>query len=161
MSLPFPARIRLLPNALPVPAPVSEPTQTSTREAMSVCEATNLGEIYMITDKRNNKRYIGQTKCVHIKNGKEVIYGAEDRFKEHLKCAFSTNEDTRNSCPKLYTAIREVPPDQLLNTFEVVRLERCLRWDLNTRERHFIKVWKTRRGGYNVTAGGQKRRNRR
>ena len=151
MSLPFPAHIRLLSSVTPAPAPI---TQTLTPTSAFA----HLGEIYMITDRRNNKRYIGQTKYVHIKNGKEVIYGAEDRFKEHLKCAFSTNEDTRNSCPKLYTAMREVPQDQLLNTFEVTMLERCLRWDLNARERHFIKVWKTRRGGYNVTAGGQKRR---
>ena len=171
-SLPFPCKIPLLPVSVPtsvpiaVPFPIPSPTTQITKGAPldgreDVSAFRNLGEIYMITDKRNGKRYIGQTKCVHVKNGKEVINHAEDRFKEHLQKAFSTNEETRLSCPRFYEAIREVHREKLREVFEVTMLERCLQWELNVKEKYYIKLWKTRKNGYNITTGGQKARRRR
>lgn len=109
----------------------------------------NQGEIYCITNQQNQMKYIGQTKCIKIRNGKPEYKGYEDRFEQHLTAALS-NGKQRNACEKFYNAIREFGKD----SFNIQLLERCPLQDLNTRERYFIRKYKTRKEGYNMDAGG-------
>ena len=107
------------------------------------------GEIYCITNRQNQMKYIGQTKCIKIRNGKTEYKGYEDRFQQHLANALSTGKQ-RNACEKFYNAIREFGKD----AFYVQLLERCSLEDLNKRERYYIRKYKTRKQGYNMDAGG-------
>lgn len=119
------------------------------------------GEIYMITNKVTGMKYIGQTKCLHKKNGKYVYCGFQERFKEHIRNAFSEREETRTSVPKLYEAMRSVGRTGIEGVFEVSMLERCQRDMMNEREKYYIRLHRCRRNGYNVTAGGQRPRGKR
>ncbi len=117
-------------------------------------DLTDKGEIYALINWKTQKLYIGQTKCLKKFGSSYVYRGFYARFEKHSKNAFSTNLEQRHSCPKLYDAIRKDGP----SLFFPVLLERCLRSELNRRERYYIKLYRTRRLGYNVTAGGQRQR---
>lgn len=110
-----------------------------------------LGEIYCIVNNQNNQRYIGQTTCIKIKNGKFVYSGYLDRFEQHKKNALSNDTSRSQECPKLYQAIREFGP----HSFFVILLERCPVQNMNDREIARIRQYRSRRRGYNVTRGGQ------
>ncbi len=110
------------------------------------------GEIYCIVNANNNCRYIGQTRCMHKIRGKFVYYGFRKRFEQHLKNCKVREHD----CPKLYRDMKKNS-----QVFYVYLLERCHRYDINKRERFYIRNFKSRRRGYNTTAGGQNKRYRR
>jgi hypothetical protein len=65
----------------------------------------NTCEIYKISNIINNKVYIGKTKKYYQNNP----FGFENRFKNHIICAFSKSK--KNDCPKLYNAIRKYGKD--------------------------------------------------
>ena len=110
-----------------------------------------LGEIYCVINSQTGERYVGQTSCAKMRNGNIVYAGYLERFEQHLQNAFSTNAQTRVGCPKLYEAIRAYGR----HSFFVILLERCPLGDMNTREIEYIRRFRCRQRGYNVTKGGQ------
>lgn len=109
------------------------------------------GEIYCIMNSHTGERYVGQTTCAKMKNGRIIYAGYMDRYDQHVANAFSTNEQTKNACPKLYEAIRQYGA----HAFFVILLERCLLGEMNQREIAYIRKFRCRKRGYNVTKGGQ------
>lgn len=104
------------------------------------------GEIYLITNKVNNKKYVGQTHS-HFKNG--TVYGYKNRFKRHISNANSTN--CNNKSRALYSAIRKYGKEN----FDIELLETTDTNVLDNREKHYIKHYNTLcPNGYNLTEGG-------
>ena len=94
-----------------------------------------MGYIYKITNKINNKIYIGQTKKT-----------IEQRFQEHLKKAkIHTNR-------YLYDAMNKYGYDN----FIVSQIEECNNNKLDEREIYWIAYYQSnnKKYGYNMTAGG-------
>ena len=94
-----------------------------------------MGYIYKITNKINNKVYIGQTKKT-----------IEERFQEHLKKAkIHTNR-------YLYDAMNKYG----YNNFFVSKIEECDNSKLDEREIYWIAFYKSnnKKYGYNMTIGG-------
>lgn len=98
-----------------------------------------MGYIYKITNKINNKIYIGQT-----------VYTITHRWKDHL-------DESGNNIAKhylLHQAINKYGVDN----FIVEELERCDNEKLNERERYWIKIFNSyylTGYGYNMTYGGE------
>lgn len=96
------------------------------------------GYIYKITNKLNNKVYIGQTRKT-----------IEERFKEHCKIAFG------NSKYKSYihNALRKYGKDNFF--IEIVDICNNLE-ELNSKEIYWINFFKSNENnlGYNLTSGG-------
>jgi len=91
-----------------------------------------MGEIYKITNKINNKNYIGQTtKTTNV------------RFAEHLK-------DMWNHVSPLYHSMHKYG----IQNFSVDCLEECEDENLNERESYYISLYDSYRKGYNQTLGG-------
>lgn len=91
--------------------------------------------IYKITNKKDNKVYIGQS--VNI----------EDRLRNHIKAGLGINSSNN----KLYTAMKK---DRIENfSFEVIEL--CEKNRLNERERYYIQVYNSVEDGYNSTIGNK------
>ena len=104
------------------------------------------GEIYLITNRINNKKYVGQALCI-TERGR--IAGAEKRFKTHLNKALKN----KNECPRLYTAIRKHGKDN----FSMKILTKCDMDIIDSQEIHFIKLHNTiNPNGYNLESGGKK-----
>ena len=96
--------------------------------------------IYKITNKINNKVYIGQSILI------------EKRLKEHQLRAFRGDSKTNKEYEKsLYRAFRKYGIDNFL--FEVI--EECEREDLNKLEGKYIKQYNSHIDGYNETDGGE------
>lgn len=94
--------------------------------------------IYKITNKINNKAYIGQSICI------------EKRWKNHI--ITSTNPHDEGYNYPLYRAFRKYGIDNF--NFEII--EECSQDQLNTRECYWIQFYNTLEGGYNQTEGGYK-----
>lgn len=98
-----------------------------------------MGTIYCITNKINNKMYIGQTARM-----------LQERWKDHLE----SSRDLNNHRP-LYLAMRKYG----IENFSLTILEECSNDQLNEREQYWIKekqTWITEHPdkGYNLTSGG-------
>lgn len=95
-----------------------------------------MGWIYKITNKINNKVYIGQT-----------INSLEKRFKQHL------SEAKQGKNCRLHSAIRKYGID----AFVIEPIEKVENEFLNERERYYISLYDTTNtnNGYNMDAGGQ------
>lgn len=91
------------------------------------------GFIYKITNRVNNKVYIGQTR-----------FTIEHRFKQHLK-----NAERFDSMP-IYKAIRKYGKEN----FEIESLEEVEFDKLNEREMYWIAYYDSFKNGYNATIGG-------
>ena len=91
--------------------------------------------IYMITNKINQKKYIGKTN-----------FSIEKRWKEHQR------DSLRNRCEKrpLYNAINKYGAEN----FIIEELEKCLPDIAEQREQHWIEQLDTYNNGYNSTIGG-------
>lgn len=88
--------------------------------------------IYKITNKINNKMYIGQT-----------IYAIEKRFQRHIRDALSNNLDTH-----LSRAIRKYGKD----AFIVEEIDTAnTQEELNEKEHYYIHYYNTLQKGYNET----------
>lgn len=97
--------------------------------------------IYKITNKINNKCYIGQT-----------IKSAEYRWKEHQAHAFGTHKNDVNKT--LYKAIRKYGLENF--TFEVLQDNIETYEKLDEAEIYWIDFYNSFVKGYNETFGGQK-----
>lgn len=105
----------------------------------------NAGEIYMLTNKVNGKRYIGQTRCVGS-DGR--TRGAAVRFQQHVSAA-KRNE---KGCRFLMNAMRKHGPEN----FEVEVLVVVHVSQLDDMERKLISQYDTcnPKFGYNLMEGG-------
>jgi hypothetical protein len=104
----------------------------------------NCGEVYMITNVLNSKKYIGQTKCI-ISSRK---YGAKTRWSVHKYRALKNNDD----CNFFYNSIRK----NGLENFEMEVLKHCKLDELDYYEKMFIKEYNTLYpSGYNIENGGK------
>lgn len=92
-----------------------------------------MGNIYKITNKINNKVYIGQTKQT-----------VEARWKRHLQCAKSKVNRY------LYNAMNHYGYDNFV--LEVI--EQCDDTLLDEREKYWIQYYNSFNNGYNMTLGG-------
>lgn len=93
---------------------------------------SQIGTIYVITDKTNGKQYVGQT-------SRDPYV----RFNEHCYDKRSTS--------KIHQAIQE----KGVGSFELKELERVPVELLDEREQYWIKTLHTYEEGYNSTRGGQ------
>lgn len=89
--------------------------------------------IYKITNRINNKSYIGQSKNIYR------------RWREHIKYS----KDARNN-QAIYLAIRKYG----LENFNYSIVEECALESLDEREIFYIKKFNTYINGYNMTIGG-------
>lgn len=97
-----------------------------------------MGFIYCITNKINNKKYIGQT-----------VYSIDNRWKEHLG---SSNRNEDNFL--IHNAIKKYGKEN----FFIEKLEECSNDKLDEREKYWILKEKTfckNNQGYNLTYGGE------
>lgn len=94
-----------------------------------------MGFIYKITNKINNKSYIGKT-----------LLTPEKRFKEHI------SESKKDRCKNrpLYRAFNKYGIDN----FSLKTIEECNNNILSDRESYWIKYYNTYKEGYNATLGG-------
>ncbi|MFA6711105.1 MAG: GIY-YIG nuclease family protein [Candidatus Caldatribacteriota bacterium] len=98
-----------------------------------------MGFIYRITNKINNKSYIGKTET-----------NIETRFKEHIK--ESKRERSKNR--PLYAAIKKYG----IENFKIELIEEIVD-NLEEREMHYIQKYDTYGStGYNATIGGDSKR---
>lgn len=95
------------------------------------------GYIYKITNKINDKIYIGQT-------ARDI----DSRYYEHKKCAENTNTNQ-----PLYNAMRKYG----VEAFKVELVEECDESMLNDREIYYIDKYNSYKNGYNATLGGDGR----
>lgn len=96
-----------------------------------------LGFIYKVTNKVNNKIYIGQT-----------IQRVQDRWYRH--CGKSGLPET-----EMKTHFKRAILKYGKENFIVETLETCDSSLLNEREKYYIKLYDSYRCGYNSTLGGQ------
>jgi group I intron endonuclease len=108
------------------------------------------GHIYVIENKVNGKKYVGQT-VTHRKNkGKYRPFGFEGRFRDHISEAVCNTK--KKQCRYLNNAIRSYGKD----VFEVRLLLECKRCDLDEYEQKYISEMNTLYpNGYNLTKGGK------
>lgn len=93
--------------------------------------------IYKITNKINNKSYIGYARDI------------EDRWKTHKSRAF--NPHGKEFEKTLYRAFRKYG----VENFDFSVLLKCSEEQLSTTEIFFISYYDTHKNGYNETAGGE------
>lgn len=105
----------------------------------------NSGEIYMITNKINNKKYIGQTVC-YLSSGRK--YGTAKRWNHHVSVANNNfDKGGRHFC----NAIRKYGKEN----FSIETLLICNLEMMDYYEKNFIKLYNTiSPNGYNIEAGG-------
>lgn len=108
------------------------------------------GQIYMITNKQNNMKYIGQT-VTHRKNKRKYRpFGYIGRFKDHISEA--VNNTKKKQCTFLNNAIRKYGKD----AFIVELIEEISPDKLDDSEiKHINKHNTLYPNGYNLTSGGK------
>jgi len=111
-------------------------------------ENINTGVIYCITNKINNKKYVGQTASYITDHGKIKKHGLKGRFKDH--CANALNESRHFKNKKLYPEMKQYGIDN----FEPEILAVCDSETLNIMENFYIMKFKCIQNGYNTTLNG-------
>ena len=91
--------------------------------------------IYKITNKINNKCYIGKT-----------LKTIEERWKEHCKAYLRRSKEKR----PLYSAMKKYG----IENFKVEEIEQCSENIVNEREKYWIEYYSSFKNGYNATLGG-------
>lgn len=108
------------------------------------------GEVYVITNSVNNKKYVGQTVSHRKNRGVYKPFGSEGRLKDHISEAICNTK--RNQCSFLNNAIRKHGAE----AFSVRVLCRCPLEELDAEERKNIELENTMfPEGYNLTPGGK------
>lgn len=104
----------------------------------------NQGEIYLITNKINNKKYIGQT-VSRLSSGRK--YGYKYRWNKHINDAKNFVDDCKAFC----NALRKYGKDN----FSIELLLFCNIKELDYYETKFIELYNTiSPHGYNIENGG-------
>jgi hypothetical protein len=108
------------------------------------------GLVYLITNNKNGKLYVGQTKTLKNIKGRIKLWTVEDRLDEHKKN--SARKSKSHEIKSLYEAIINDGPDN----FTIEELLRCSLEEVGFYEQHFIEELNTRDNkiGYNINAGG-------
>lgn len=91
--------------------------------------------IYCITNKINQKQYIGQT-----------VTSIGERFSKHKYDAF-----VQESNYAIHVAMRKYG----IEAFSIIEIESCKLEELNNREQYWIQKYNTYENGYNETYGGE------
>ncbi len=122
---------------------------TSIKNIILTDETKRYCEIYKITNKIDNKLYVGQA-VSHILNHKKYRpYGMEKRFKCHVSEAYSTK---KNQSQYLNNAIKKYGPENF--TVELIRV--CKITDAEHIEKEeIIKHNSLFPNGYNLNTGGK------
>lgn len=111
------------------------------------------GQIYLITNTVNDKKYVGQTRTHTLNHGKYRDFGYIKRFDAHISEAIRNVK--RNQCTYLNTAIRKHGKDAF--TVELL-VGGCEPEELDALEAKYIDECEslhTSGKGYNLTKGGQ------
>ena len=104
------------------------------------------GEVYLVTNKVNNKKYVGQT-VNQFPSGRK--YSAKQRWRRHVTDA----KKGTNGCTALANAIRKYGEESFI--FEV--LIKCPKSELDSHEKRFIQEYQSvYPTGYNIEDGGKK-----
>lgn len=105
------------------------------------------GSIYLITNKINNMKYIGQTE--HWRKNRTIYTpnAVALRFKRHITSSLNGT----SCCTKLANAIREHGAEN----FTVETLEETSLQELDNAEIKYIKMYNTMIDGYNIMPGGK------
>ncbi len=121
---------------------------TELKNSILESESERYCEIYKITNKINNKIYIGQA-VSHILNHKKYRpYGMEKRFKCHVSEALSKK---KNQCHYLNNAIRKYGKEN----FVLDLIKTCELKDSDSIEQEEIKINNSLYpNGYNLNTGG-------
>jgi hypothetical protein len=108
------------------------------------------GQIYLITNTKANKKYVGQT-LSHRKNRKKYRpFGIIGRFNDHISEAVCNTK--KKQCTYLNNAIRLYGKE----SFQVELLHTCSKDELDHYETYYIKQYNTLYpNGYNLTIGGK------
>lgn len=109
----------------------------------------NIGEIYVITNRLNQKQYIGQA-MLYCRDGHGTFkkHGAKGRFIQHCNEA----KRGRYKCPRLEKSIHKHGQ----SSFQVDVLLQCRLEDMNYYEELFINRFGTLSpSGYNLDTGGR------
>jgi hypothetical protein len=102
-------------------------------------------DIYLITCKVNNRKYVGAASKLST-NGKR--WGTIGRWKSHIKSSFKVEDRAYNY--EIHKAIRE----HGIESFEVQTI--CETSDPDTQEQYYIKHYNSLHpNGYNLTEGGK------
>lgn len=110
-----------------------------------------VGEIYLITNSKTDKKYVGQTLSHYLNNGKYRPFGYKCRFNNHISAA--KNSTIKNTY--LINAIRRYGFDN----FSTTLLKRCCITELDEYEKYYIKnIGTLYPNGYNLTIGGKSTR---
>jgi len=109
-----------------------------------------VGHIYLMTNTKTNKYYVGQTLSHRKNRGKYRPFGYMGRFQDHISEAVCNTK--KKQCTYLNNAIRLYGKE----AFQCELLTQCLRSDLDTQEEHYIKEYNSiYPNGYNLTCGGK------
>lgn len=103
-----------------------------------MCTPQYSGSIYVVINRINNKKYVGQT-----------IQTVESRFKQHL---------WGSGCPKFHNAIKHYGKKNfIIRTLKVIvcNSSKVLYKQLDYWERFYISYYNTIESGYNLMSGGQ------
>lgn len=104
------------------------------------------GVIYCITNKINEKQYIGQALSYLYNKGKLKRHGAIGRFAVHLNSALKGKE----YCPKLYASIRKYGKENFSEKILIITAIELL----DQVEEYYIKKFDSVKKGYNIMHGG-------
>jgi group I intron endonuclease len=108
----------------------------------------NNSQIYKITNKINDKIYIGQASCFVGSNNNR--WGSLGRWKSHVSEAIKNNDD---HCVLLNNAIRKYGPEN----FEVKTIDKGNFSEINDKEVYYIQLFNSLTpNGYNLKTGGDK-----
>jgi hypothetical protein len=108
-----------------------------------------IGEIYVITNTVNNKKYVGQTRSHRLNHNKYRPFGYMGRFKDHINECYTKKQ---SGSKYLNSALLKYK----VETFTCEKILECSIDELDNYEVHYIKEYNTMYpNGYNLTSGGR------
>lgn len=109
-----------------------------------------IGHIYIITNTKNDKCYVGQTLSHRKNRGKYRPFGYEGRFKDHISEALCNSK--KKQCTYLNNAIRLYGKE----SFNVSLITTCSKDEIDKLEQDYIEKYNSLYpNGYNLTKGGK------
>lgn len=107
-----------------------------------------VGEVYLITNNKNNKQYVGQTKSHRLNHKRYRPFGYIKRFGDH--CSVARTTPSKNYY--IINAIRKYGEE----SFTIQLIRRCSLDELDMYEKYYICQYNTLYPqGYNLTVGGK------